>query len=415
MNHVLIVEDSKMFCSILSRKIQSELYFPTMIASSYSEAEKVISKYKDIFFAAILDLNLPDARGGEIVDFVLSHNIPSIILTGLLNDDVREKILSKDIVDYILKTKAHELEYVLRVVKRIYNNRNIKILVVDDSATSRSFIKKLLTINRFIVLEVDNGFKALDILDKHQDIKMAIIDYNMPKMDGAELTSRIRKKYGRDELAIIGVSAHGSGALSARLLKSGANDFIIKPFLTEEFHCRIMQNIEYIEQMQLIRDMSNKDFLTEIPNRRYLFEVGEKLYENAKRNNITLAAAMIDIDFFKRVNDVHGHHAGDIALKHVASLLSRTMRKSDIVARFGGEEFCALAPNVNREKALFLFERVRNAIEKSEIQLTDKTIRVTASIGIVTNLENSLEQMLNRADKALYKAKERGRNQVVIE
>jgi len=411
---ILVVEDNKAVARLISSRVTQELDFITKVAHSYEEARGILDE-NDPFFLAILDLNLPDAPDGEIVDLVLSREIPSIVLTGTLDDDVRKRILSKNVVDYIVKEGMHAIDYVIHLIRRLRNNRNIKALVVDDTATFRHLISRLLTQHKFNVITANDGIDALEMVKQHPDLKLILTDYEMPNMNGFELVSELRKDFTKDMMAIIGLSANTSETLSAQFLKKGANDFLSKPFLNEEFYCRVTQNVEIVELINEIREASIRDYLTGLYNRRYLYEIGNNLHSNALRDNISIAVGMVDIDFFKKINDTYGHDVGDIALKHVANLLTEHVRSTDVVSRCGGEEFCVILTNVDRQRALLVFGKIRKMIEKSEIQADGKIIKLTISCGVCTSIQNSLEGMIKKADEMLYEAKESGRNRVVID
>jgi diguanylate cyclase (GGDEF)-like protein len=201
----------------------------------------------------------------------------------------------------------------------------------------------------------------------------------------------------------------------ARFLKYGANHCIVRQmFLPEEFYCMVRLLIENIEHMQQLRSTGLIDFLTGLHNRRYFFITGEKLFASARRQSITLVCAMIDIDFFKKVNDEFGHEAGDRVLQHVANILSNRLRKTDIVARISGEEFCILAVNMDTASVHRIFDELRRQIEQSAVVLDDGMgeVKITVSIGISTQLGDSLDHMLKQADFHLYEAKESGRNRL---
>jgi diguanylate cyclase (GGDEF)-like protein len=413
-NKVLIVEDSPTINELLTHNIVAQLHIDVESASSLQEAKQILDKHNDKFFVAILDLNLPDAPHGEIVDYVLSMGVPPIILTSNISDGLHDEMMDKHIIDYVIKRNLNEIEYVIELVERLSYNFERKILLVDDSKSSRQVMKTLLQRHYFNVLEASDGNEALHLLDEHDDIIMMITDYNMPAMNGMELTTKVRGKYSRHELAIIGISALGSGTVSIKFLKSGANDFISRPFLHEEFYCRINQNIDAVVNYNTLRTAADCDYLTGLFNRKYIFNnIGEKLFQNAKRNNINLTVAMIDIDFFKRINDTHGHHTGDMALKHIASIFTEQLRESDVIARIGGEEFCLLCVNIDNSKAEKLFERFRQAVMENPLVLEDLTVSMTVSIGYTMELPDSLDHMVKDADSALYDAKEGGRNKVV--
>ncbi|MDY6935791.1 MAG: diguanylate cyclase [Spirochaetota bacterium] len=414
MAEILLIEDSKLIASAIKKKIESELLLRVKWGQSYSDAIKLVKENNSNFFISLLDLYLPDAPNGEIVDFVLSKDIPSIVFTGELSDDVREYIWSKKVIDYVLKEGSHNLDYIVSLIRRISRNKSIDVLVVDDDRLFRIHLLKLLEVHKYNVFEASDGNEALGIIKDNPDIKMIITDYHMPNMDGFQLIKEVREKYSKEELAIIGIAGKGDNTLSARFIKNGANDFIDKPFVTEEFYCRVTQNIEMIEHINALRNSSNKDYLTDLYNRRYFFELGNQLFTNSKREQITITVAMIDIDYFKKINDTYGHAAGDEVLKQLSQILKKSFRESDIVSRFGGEEFCILTTNMDHEHSPRIFNGLRKKIGETSINIGFKKIQITVSIGICIKLMDSLEDMIEQADSMLYKAKEGGRNRVML-
>ncbi|MGE5341495.1 MAG: diguanylate cyclase [Candidatus Omnitrophota bacterium] len=416
MKHVLIAEDSKMMAAMISRRIRSDLKFERDIACSLKEARELVEADPDRYFLAIVDLHLPDAPKGEIVDYVLDKKIPVIVFTSQFSDEIRETMWTKNVVDYIVKEGGPQvIDYLIASIDRFYKNQFSKIMIVDDSGTSRRSIKELLEAQKFVVIEASKGSEAIALLDEHPDTKIIITDYNMPGMDGFELVNRVRQNYPKDKLAIIGMSAYGTSLLSARFLKNGASDFITKPFLEEELLCRISQNIEMLEHIQMINNISSIDYLTGIYNRSYLFRFGQKLFENAKRGNLHLTIAMIDIDRLKPINEEFGYETGDVIVKEIAQLLNRNFRAADVITRFGGEQFCVMASNMDRDYTEVVFERIRAAIERKKIVFDRHTFSVTASIGVSTKIADSLDAMIKYADSLRIRAKEKGRNCVIVD
>ena len=416
MEKVLIVEDSKVFARILIRKIEDELFFDACWASNFEEARYLLEENPDgnTYFVALLDLHLPDADDGRIVDYVISRGIPAIVFTGDVESEIRDRIWAKKVVDYVSKESPDSLDYLTSLVRRISLNKFVNILVVDDSPTVRNHLVRLLSAHEFIVHEADTGDNALAVLERHPDIKMVISDYFMPGMDGVELTRRIRHRHRKDQLAVIGISAYGNTILSARFIKNGANDFLNKPFSSEEFYCRVTQNLEMLEYIQKLRETSIRDPLTGLFNRRRFFEAAKELRAGPDRGEETMTLAMIDIDHFKNVNDTYGHAVGDEVLKHVAQGLGHRFRGRDIVARIGGEEFCVLAMGMAGQQALEVFNDLRNSIERSKAKVGRISVGVTISIGLCDTPLDSADAMLAAADAALYKAKRTGRNKVVV-
>ncbi len=411
---VLVADDSKSICDLLCACLADIHGVAPVKAGSLQQVRALLAQDATEFMCAVLDLNLPDAPDGEVVDYVRQYGIPIVVLTGSVNPVVREAMLQKQVIDYVIKGNPNEIEHVAYVVGRLYENQAVKILVVDDAKSVRGYLEQLLRHYRYQTLSAADGEAALEILQKHPDIALVITDYYMPGMNGQELIQRLRKHYRREELAIIGLSDATHTGLSAMLLKSGANDFLNKPFEVEEFYCRVTQNTNMIGYVRQIREAAIRDFLTGAYNRRHLFALGEALHANARRGNIHLAAAIIDADHFKRINDQYGHQAGDTALKRIVQTLHANTRKADIIARYGGEEFVCLAVLQEPQQAAALFEKIRAAIADIALNIHTTPVQITASIGVTLSLEADLDSMLQRADKAVYRAKELGRNQVVI-
>ncbi len=413
---VLVAEDSGFFGRMLKKKLEMETGAQVCWAQTMEEACRFIDQGVGGFCAAIVNFNLPDAPGGEIVTMLGERDIPVIVFTSVVNKQIRDRIWEKKVVDYVYKEGAQSLDYLASLLMRLERNRKIKVMVVDDSPMQREVMAGLLRVHRYQVLEAADGKEALELLSQHPDVKLVVSDFHMPHMDGFELTQNIRKTHSRQDMAIIGISALGDNVMAARFLKCGANDFIIKQhFLTEEFYCRVTQSIENLENIQAIRQAAVTDFLTGVSNRRFLFDHGERIYQQMRDSCSSLCCAMLDIDHFKKVNDNFGHHAGDLTLKRVADLLQEHLPEPGILARIGGEEFCALVPG-SKEEVVALFERIRCAIAELPVSLApgSESIHITVSAGISSEPGRNLIDMLSRADAYLYQAKKEGRDRVVF-
>lgn len=414
MKKILVVEDSSFFGRMLKNKLAAETGAKVRWVTTMAEAVTLVRDDASEFIAAIVNFNLPDAPKGEVVGQLVSHGIPVVVFTSVVSKEVRDQIWSQKVVDYVLKEGVQSLDYLVALLRRLERNPRTEVLVVDDSALPRETIAGLLRVHRYQVFEAEDGRQALQIMEKHPQIKLVISDFHMPQMDGFELTQALRKRWSKDDLAIIGISARGDNVMAARFLKCGANDFMVKQsFLTEEFYCRVSQNIENLENIAAIRQASATDFLTGLPNRRYLFDKGVRLWQRAVESGAPLACAMFDIDHFKRINDDFGHDAGDQAIQHVANVLRQVLPAESIVARMGGEEFCALLPQT--DDAAVCCESIRRTLELGALEVpgSDEPIRLTISIGLTSEAGDSLEAMINCADTFLYQAKDEGRNRLV--
>lgn len=414
MPNVLIIEDNMVMARMLQNKINWAEGFHSEIALCAKEGLKILRKRGDEFFVVVLDLNLPDSPAGGVVDDVLEY-APVIVYTNFFDDDTRDFIESKPIIDYIVKRGEQSIKQVAELIVRLYKNLSITALVVDDSATARRAVTNILNLYMFNVLEASEGQEALNILKENPNISIIITDYMMPRVDGLELLATIRDELciNRAELAVVGVSGQVGDRFSAKFIKQGGNDFLIKPFLKEELIWRVLQNIEYLEHIETIRKLAERDYLTELYNRRYFFETAKNYYLNAQRDNISLTFVMIDIDHFKFINDTYGHATGDTVLKGMSDILRKSFRSSDLVARIGGEEFCVLAINMPARMVKELMERFRISIES--MSFGSDSVSITVSIGVTSNLYGSLEEMVHKADDMLYEAKAQGRNRIVID
>ena len=415
MKTILLVDDSKTIIEQLEQGIKRNLKdINVLTAYSYKEAVKHILQ-SDKIHLAILDLNLPDAKEGDIVDFAISKDIPSIVLTGLVNDNLKKFILEKDVIDFYNKQDIKNINQLVSKIDRSLKNYDCNVLVVDDSATQMSVSLETLNNMHINSQKASDGQKALEII-QNSDIKFDLVltDYNMPNMDGMELTIKLREKYNKDQLGIIVLSANEQPDIATEFLKMGANDFINKPYTKTEFITRVNTNLELLDLFQQTKDLANKDFLTGSYNRRFFFESGEAVFDRALRSDKPLTVAMFDIDKFKNINDTYGHDVGDEAIKEIARVLNENLRNSDLIARFGGEEFCVLLEDIELDDVKDLFEKIRFAFEMNVLVVGDIELQFTTSIGICYGMEATLEDMIKRADEGLYYCKENGRNQVHI-
>ncbi len=406
---VLLVEDSAVVLKVLKHLVAQNPNFEPILANSFETALQQIEIHGDELFAAVVDLHLPDAENGEIVDAVLERNIPTVVLTGTYNDELRLSLLNKGVVDYVTKDSRYSYQHVMKVIERLRKNVSIKVLVAEDSTTSRNFIRNLLEQYRFQVIEAKDGQEALAILESDSSIRMLITDHYMPVINGYDLVRMLRRNVRFQDLVIIGLSSEGDSSLTAKFIKSGANDFLKKPFYHEEFHCRVIHNLEAQEMLNTIRDLANMDALTGLYNRRYLMAEGECFYQSAVAAQRPIHVVMLDIDHFKQINDNHGHLIGDKLLEGFSALL-RNFFSDSLVARFGGEEFCILNDICRVEEISTRLKLLDDSLRNKGF--TPEDIKITYSGGVVSEVFDSLECAVKVADIRLYLAKNNGRNQV---
>ncbi len=412
MKKVLIVEDSAIVMKVLLHIARQELEFEVLLAASFVEAKQHYEQWGKEIFAALVDLNLPDAPSGEVVDYTLEQGMPTIVLTGSCDDQRREQLLSKGIVDYVNKEGRYSYRYAVNAVNRLYRNQFIKVLVVEDSNIMRKQIVTLLSRHKFTILEAVDGIDAIKVILNNPDIKLLITDYNMPNMDGFELVKNLRCQYEKFDLIIIGLSGDGKSDVSVKFIKTGANDFLVTPFNPEEFYCRINHNIDSLDLIEQIRDSANRDYLSGLYSRSYFFQQSEAVYVSAFESHAPLAFAVVSIDSFKAVNETYGAEVGDKLLRHFSKLLEQAFSRF-LVARSSGKEFYVLIAGLNNDKAITLIDSVRVLLAQTPYEDENGTIVITFSAGVSNNIGSLINDQLASAEKCLIRAKQAGKDIVM--
>ncbi|MEP0355151.1 diguanylate cyclase [Paraglaciecola sp.] len=406
---VLIIENSQSSMMVMQRLI-TEAKLEPICTNSLIEAKHVFSESTpEDYLCAVVDFSLADAPNGEAIDFTIDSFLPTIVVTENLDETTRKIILEKNIVDYVPKENAQVYEYLTRLLSRLDKNKKIAVLVANQSRNSRNTMTALLKRHNFITFEAVNSEQSIQALRNNSNIQLVIIDENLSDTSAIQLISELRLTHSKEDLGIIGITADTTSGLSARFIKSGATDYLHKSYSHEEFFCRVMQNIERLENIETIRRVANSDYLTGLPNRRYFFtrvEAAQKI--NPKLEGL----AIIDVDHFKNINDTYGHDCGDYTLKEIAKLVAEYF--SDYTAaRFGGEEFCVYFTNVPRDEVSEIIEKFRIAMSNKKLTFEKQSLSCTVSIGLTHSNNAGIKGMIRKADELLYIAKSSGRNKVI--
>ncbi|MDQ1185825.1 MULTISPECIES: response regulator [Agrobacterium] len=255
---ILLAEDSNVFTQMIGARLKELLGLTVEVCRNFEELQECYERSTEEVTLAISNINLPGAESGEALEYLVDLSIPTIVFTSTFHEDTREKLITKEVVDYILKDNVFAVDMLTESVCRFLTNHRHHVLIVDDSPTARALLSSRLKRYNFRVSLADSGAKALEILRNNPDIGLVVTDYNMPDIDGFELTRRIRTMRGSHELRIIGVSSSNNRLLSARFLKAGGNDFMLRPFIEEEFYCRVNQNLDTLVQIKTARGNSKK-------------------------------------------------------------------------------------------------------------------------------------------------------------
>ena len=319
----------------------------------------------------------------------------------------------------------------------MHTNRveNINILVVDDDESLRGILNEVLTEDGYSVTVASSGEEALAVV-RLQQYDIVVLDVRLPGMSGLEVLKRIKEIYPHMQVIII--TSHASLETAVVALRSGAYDYLSKPFddidiisavvgraaekirLTRENTNLVTDLIRSKEELEeankALTDLAIRDGLTGLYNHRYFHEVLTMELERSTRHPREFCLIFIDVDYFKNYNDTHGHLEGDHILASLSKLLIARFRKVDVVARYGGEEFIVLLPETSRSMALQLAEEIRNHIEEHPFHGREEQPfkRLTVSMGVAAFPEDGMTGplLITNADNALYRAKAEGRNRV---
>jgi diguanylate cyclase (GGDEF)-like protein len=298
----------------------------------------------------------------------------------------------------------------------------VPVLVVDDSPVQRLILKNCLLDRGFQPIVVEDGEKALAVLQTPDAPRLMILDWGLPGMSGLEVCQCIRGSKAERYTYILMLTSKSDAAHVVAGLESGADDFVRKPFDPAELGARLATGCRILqleEQLVTARDELHRvamyDSLTGLLNRGAILDYLRREIARTSRLQKTVGVMILDLDHFKGVNDTFGHLAGDQALKRVGNLLQSNFRSYDAAGRFGGEEFLVVLPNCGYTALTLRAEMVRLSMASLQLEFDGRPCSLTTSIGVATlnpNLGESLESLLQRADSALYEAKRYGRNRV---
>lgn len=293
------------------------------------------------------------------------------------------------------------------------------VLIVDDEPINIKALEAVLGTDYNLIF-ASNGEEALKLASGDLQPDLILMDIIMPGMDGYEVCALLKKKKRTRNIPVVFLTAKWETSEEARGLDLGAVDYIRKPFSPPIIKARIRNHLELKKNRDLLENLSTLDGLTNIPNRRRFDEIYAHEWQRASRSQAPLSLLFIDIDHFKNFNDLYGHLTGDDCLKSVARVLQSSLgRPADFLARFGGEEFIILLPDTSERGCRHLAEAIRAAVDNLSLPHAASPIadHVTVSIGAVTCTNPagySRFELLENADRALYQAKNEGRNRVAF-
>lgn len=287
------------------------------------------------------------------------------------------------------------------------------VLIIDDTTANLDIVSDFLM--NYDVIASSSGHEALEIV-KSEKIDLILLDIMMPDMDGYEVCKILKSSRNTKDIPIIFLTSKSDEDSIELAYEIGGIDYVTKPFKPKELLAKVKRELYLQDLQEELKLLASLDPLTKLYNRRYFMETAKQILELAQRNRTKTSLIILDIDKFKRVNDVYGHKAGDDVIIALSSNLLDISRKSDLMSRWGGEEFVLLLPNTDINGALIIAEKIRKKVEELVVSLeNEQRVQFTVSLGTSefnSKSDINIEAAVNRADEALYRAKESGRNRV---
>ena len=429
--NILIIDSSNVTRELLSRAIQEKIPNAQVITCGDGNAalELAGTQTFDLVTTALM---LPDMDGLKLCRMLRQSKpyryTPVIVVSGDANARLLREGFEAGVTDYFDKSSGYKAfgEFIVSFTQR-NSGLSGRILFVEDSATAARFTMKLLQRYNLEVIHTVSAEEALQVLQEQYDkterrlpIDLVITDFHLiGDMTGGDLVHAIRARFHftEQELPVLVLTGSDDHNTQTGVFRAGANDFVMKPIVEEVMLARIRalllikhQFDQLKAQTETMRWIAATDSLTGVRSKRYLLDNGDAFIQSKKRQPVW--GILIDIDHFKKINDTHGHILGDHVLSELGDKLNESFDDC-MVVRFGGEEFCVMMPNIESQQAMQRIEKLRSEVE----QMQPAGIDVTVSIGLVCTADypgEDLSSFLGLADKALYTAKETGRNRVFV-
>lgn len=425
---MLVVEDNFINQEII-KALLDKTKAKVLVANNGQEAVDIFTDQRDIS-CIFMDMHMPIMNGIEATQEIrkINKDIPIIAISAATAQEDQQKALLAGISEYMFKPIDTAVLYgfLEKYCKPSQEMQEIKksvskeptVLIVDDSPANIRTLSSMLK-DKYSIKVATNGKKALEIA-AHTHLDLILLDIVMPQMDGYEVCRILKENEDTADIPIIFVTAKDSQEDETYGLSMGAVDYITKPFHQEVVKARITRHLLMKQKRDVLTSLSLEDGLTKIPNRRSFDQYLENQFARTDRAEDSICMMMIDIDFFKAYNDNYGHDKGDKTLYAVAQSLSSSLKRpADFLARYGGEEFVCVINSVDFHGVKQIARRLIENVQALQIEhlYSEASKYVTISLGLAycskEQSKLSKEELLHRADEALYEAKSTGRNTYV--
>ena len=413
-NKILLVEDDEEVSHYISLQL-SHFGYQVQVVSELNKVNEAIELvHPDLI---IFDIHFPDgglAGTKKVIEIksLLKRHVPVIFISG--RQDIQARLSAVRAHGQAYFSKPINISALIEKVNQLTQHdlpEPYHILLVDDDPA-------VIELASFILnkagMDASGITNPLNALDKISEIKpdLILLDLHMPECTGIELAKVIRQHQNLSNIPIIFLSAETDSALQLETAVEGGDEFLSKPIKVNELATFVGTRAKRARE---ISALMIKDGLTNLYNHTYTKELVDREIERVVRSGSVMSVAMIDIDFFKKVNDNYGHMVGDQVLRSLSSYLKKRLRKTDYIGRYGGEEFVIVMPDTKVEDAENVMNTILTAFSYVEHHALDEDFTISFSGGIISSdLTKESSELMRRVDEALYQAKERGRNQMVL-
>ncbi|WP_158967316.1 diguanylate cyclase [Paraglaciecola sp. L3A3] len=411
--NVLIIDDVPSTGEVMKKQL-TEFGFNTSLVPSLHAAKSHLQKA--IVQLVIVNLVIADCTTNEVFNFIAeceTNNIRTFIISEQDNFELRLAAVSANASNYILRPyQITNLVYKMRSALYLDLVRPFKVLLVDDQSSVASYFKSTLEQNNMEVKILLDGTKVLESLTEFEP-DIFLLDLHMPKVNGIKLAKVIRLIEKYDSIPIVFLTSENTIQIKLDVLEVGCDDVISKNIPPDSLIKQIMSRLK---RGKTLRYLNSRDSLTSLLNHGQIMEATENALQTGIRRGTSTIIVMVDLDHFKAVNDKYGHASGDKVLIGLSQLFLQHIRSTDYIGRYGGEEFLLVFPDSSLHAIQQKVENIRNILSTIQFKHEDINFNVTLSAGIACsdNFESSMPKILLAADKALYKAKESGRNNVQL-
>lgn len=409
---ILIVDDERSTGELM-KKLLAEFGFNTQYVQTLAQAKEITRASQ--MHIVLLDVVMPDCSVDDIFDYAKTlekQNSRVMIVSGQDNFDVRLSAVSANITDFIVKPyQITNLVSKIRSALLLDLVRPFNVFLVDDQASVASYFQSTLQAYDMEVKVLLDPTKILESL-KEFEPDIFLFDLFMPKVNGIELAKIIRLMEKYDSIPIVFLTSENTMQTKLEVLECGCDDVLPKNIPPDVL---VKQVTSRLKRGQALRYLNSRDCLTGLLNHGQIMEAAASSLQLGIRRGTPTIVAMIDLDFFKAVNDTHGHAAGDKVLMGLGQLLLQHVRQTDFIGRYGGEEFMLVFPDSELAPIKQKLDQIREVLSSINFKHLKCNFNVTYSAGIASSEDySSLTDILIAADSALYQAKDKGRNNVQI-